>query len=870
MVGNRAVWQSPWVNEVYAVMANTSNEYVTMQGYGVPVSASGQSEKAGSQASSSNDCSSPVVGNLATEEYTVTGSNRGSLSVKTTKVSEKSKCKPVKRPAKPLSEKLEERKEKRRLYMRNYRAQQSKKGKEARLQQMRQHKAEKRISESDQAREARLQQMRQHKAEKRTSESDQAREVRLQQIRQHEAEKRISESDQAREARLQQMRQHKAEKRTSESDQAREVRLQQIRQHEAEKRISESDQAREARLQQMRQHKAEKHTSESDQAREVRLQQIRQHEAEKRISESAQAREARLQQMRQHKAEKRTSESDQAREVRLQQIRQHEAEKRISESDQAREARLQQMRQHKAEKRTSESDQAREVRLQQIRQHEAEKRISESDQAREARLQQMRQHKAEKRTSESDQAREVRLQQIRQHEAEKRISESDQAREVRLQQMQQRNAESRRLSRASITGFIKTINTFCDKICEICTKRCYTHQISNWIVDTKTAPYLPDELTQKNSLVVCNRCKSHLTSKKVVAPSKSYWNNLDPGTIPEVISVLTQAEQRLISRIIPFVKIIKLSGIFGQYSFRGQAVLFAQDVFEVTENLPNMLPRTTKNAGIVVITERLENVNVTRQFFVYREKVYAALRWLVANNPLYKDVTIDQNVVIDNEDIIRVEQAPPEIPEKTSEEPTEETSAYMSISDSSRIVRASWHQGNDAIFTSGFAGVQCCAMALSNILRASILTPQHWSTNTLNLNMIIGDQIYGDVRYQTEIKLIAYPIENDGYLQVRNFNVIKDELFAFGKRFEITIEDDPNIYGNLCDKYNAEDLGRTLCQGLEDLFLSHSAGILITGGQSFGVMYYNDKYYFSNSHSCGPKGSRANESNGKALHYRMR
>lgn len=44
----------------------------------------------------------------------------------------------------------------------------------------------------------------------------------------------------------------------------------------------------------------------------------------------------------------------------------------------------------------------------------------------------------------------------------------------------------------------------------------------------------------------------------------------------------------------------------------------------------------------------------------------------------------------------------------------------------------------------------------------------------------------------------------------------------------------------------------------------HNAGILITDGQSFGVMRHDDKYYFSNSHSCGPKGSRANDNNGKA------
>ncbi|GBP42911.1 hypothetical protein EVAR_87290_1 [Eumeta japonica] len=74
-VGNRTIWQSPWVNGVCAVMAGTSDKYFTMQGSGNPVSASGQGEKAGPQASSSSDCSSSVVGNLATGECTITRSN---------------------------------------------------------------------------------------------------------------------------------------------------------------------------------------------------------------------------------------------------------------------------------------------------------------------------------------------------------------------------------------------------------------------------------------------------------------------------------------------------------------------------------------------------------------------------------------------------------------------------------------------------------------------------------------------------------------------------------------------------------------------------------------------------------------------------
>lgn len=56
---------------------------------------------------------------------------------------------------------------------------------------------------------------------------------------------------------------------------------------------------------------------------------------------------------------------------------------------------------------------------------------------------------------------------------------------------------------------------------------------------------------------------------------------------------------------------------------------------------------------------------------------------------------------------------------------------FIQINDLSRILQASWHQANVEVFTSGFAGVQCCAIAMSNIIRASITSLQQWSKNTL-------------------------------------------------------------------------------------------------------------------------------------------
>ena len=160
--------------------------------------------------------------------------------------------------------------------------------------------------------------------------------------------------------------------------------------------------------------------------------------------------------------------------------------------------------------------------------------------------------------------------------------------------------------------FYRTINTFCDRVCDICLKQCYPNQVVNYRNDVPKS-YLPQKLADKSVLVVCHRCNTHLKNgRKTQCPPKAYWNNLDPGSIPDVIKVLTEPERRLLGRVIAFTKVVKFDGRFGQYGFKGNAILFALDIFQVTEKLPEMLPRSSNNAGIVVVTETLENLNRTR------------------------------------------------------------------------------------------------------------------------------------------------------------------------------------------------------------------------------------------------------------------
>ena len=134
----------------------------------------------------------------------------------------------------------------------------------------------------------------------------------------------------------------------------------------------------------------------------------------------------------------------------------------------------------------------------------------------------------------------------------------------------------------------------------------------------------------------------------------------------------------------------------------------------------------------------------------------------------------------------------------------------MQINNVARIVRASWNQNNQAVFTSGYAGVQCCAMALANIIRAYIYPPKQWSTNTLDVNMFQGDQIYKEIIMLTANNPNASPISEDGYLDVRNFGVIKEDLIMYDMNFSIEYINNTNIFGNVQDDKNQNGFGITL------------------------------------------------------------
>ncbi|CAH0731369.1 unnamed protein product, partial [Brenthis ino] len=134
------------------------------------------------------------------------------------------------------------------------------------------------------------------------------------------------------------------------------------------------------------------------------------------------------------------------------------------------------------------------------------------------------------------------------------------------------------------------------------------------------------------------------------------------------IANLTEIEKRFLLRIVPFVQIIRIQNWYSQDWCKGQVVLFAKDIIELAEQLP-LQPQ---QAGLVIVTENLENLHQAREFQIEMAKLNQALKWLLVNNALYKDVRASFSNVIDLSSITQIAEAPVNI-EPKSTEPTQVT-----------------------------------------------------------------------------------------------------------------------------------------------------------------------------------------------------
>ena len=146
-------------------------------------------------------------------------------------------------------------------------------------------------------------------------------------------------------------------------------------------------------------------------------------------------------------------------------------------------------------------------------------------------------------------------------------------------------------------------------------------------------------------------------------PPYACINNIQVVKVPPVLSVLNTMEQRLISKVQAFMKLIVLP--LGQRALAGQSINFPVDVTQVC----NALPRPIDESGLILVQSSSSTSASTstadggegspstitthscKGYVVRKPKVMRALHWLKNSNILYADIHIeDGNITCDNND----------------------------------------------------------------------------------------------------------------------------------------------------------------------------------------------------------------------------
>jgi len=147
--------------------------------------------------------------------------------------------------------------------------------------------------------------------------------------------------------------------------------------------------------------------------------------------------------------------------------------------------------------------------------------------------------------------------------------------EVRIMNKRKSNNNYRNLAKefdqsVLIDKFNSEIYDLIDKTCVICHRKFYKEGVSNFRINEKINIQLNKigyDFLRDTSIITCHSCKSSLNSNKL--PAMSYLNNLNPGDVPDQLKKLNPIELSCISRVKPYMKIMKMNNVFGQSTFKG-------------------------------------------------------------------------------------------------------------------------------------------------------------------------------------------------------------------------------------------------------------------------------------------------------------
>ena len=178
-------------------------------------------------------------------------------------------------------------------------------------------------------------------------------------------------------------------------------------------------------------------------------------------------------------------------------------------------------------------------------------------------------------------------------------------------------------------------------VCTSCHKLCYQMHGKFSKDGNEFVDFIKLESPVDKKTWFCTRCISSLKERDI--PGNALDNNMRVSEVPKELQGLNSLEERLISRVTPFMKLVVLPR-GRQRAIRGQVINFPTPM----TNTVDQLPRPAEDTDIVYVQRPSESecvperaTSATRTYYCCRyRKVMLALNWLKENNPIFHDVKV--------------------------------------------------------------------------------------------------------------------------------------------------------------------------------------------------------------------------------------
>ncbi len=144
----------------------------------------------------------------------------------------------------------------------------------------------------------------------------------------------------------------------------------------------------------------------------------------------------------------------------------------------------------------------------------------------------------------------------------------------------------------------------------------------------------PMKSVSQSEHFICVRC----SRDKKLPKRFSKENGMIPSIVPRELQGLTQTEEMLIARALPLMCVYVKPG--GQRGYSGHCINLPQRV----EKLASKLTRYPKDLAIIVVQMKGKN-NSAKDMTVRRTVIHDVLMWLLAHNPLYKELEVDHEAL---------------------------------------------------------------------------------------------------------------------------------------------------------------------------------------------------------------------------------